>query len=238
MKIRTMATATALASIGSLSIVGAASAAGPVAGRHAGHGRLGEVVTIANTGKLPSTFSCKNADRDLGAISYAEGVVNTRITKGTAAEAAATSAGDTAKAAAIAAKVAKGTKLEADLAKVSSLIVNDCPGASATSPAGQAATARLASRHGHLAQVVAIAKADALPSNFSCSNAASDQAKIKVFETKLNARIARAQAKETAATSNGNTAVAERINNRLTKAEALRGDLVKVNGLISARCAS
>lgn len=237
MKIRTIASATALVSMASLGVVATAGAASPHGGTHEGHGRLAAVEKIAASGKLPRKFSCANADKDLGAISYAQGVLNTRITKGNAAEAAATASGDSAKASAIAAKVAKGTQLEADLAKVSTLIASACPGSSATSPAGQAAAAHLASRHGHLAKVIAIAKADALPAGFSCTNAATDQAKITAFETKLDARIARAQARETAATSNGNTAVAQRISNRLTRAEALKGDLTTVSGLIAARCA-
>jgi hypothetical protein len=238
MKVRSLGGATALASLASLAVVGVAGAAAPAPLSHSGKGQLHEIVSIAKSGVLPSNFSCAKADADLGKISYAEGQLNVRITKGQAAEAAATAAGDTAKASAIAGKLAKGAQLEADLSKVSNLIASACPGSSATSSGAQAAITHLQDRKAEIAKVVAIAKADALPSSFRCSNAAAEQAKISSFTTKLDARIARGQAAESAATAAGNTARAQHLSARLAKATTLKGDLATVSSLITARCSS
>ncbi len=238
MKVRSLGGATALASLASLAVAGVAGAATPTPHSLAGKGQLHEIVSIAKSGVLPSSFSCTKADADLGKISYAEGQLNTRITKGQAAEAAAKAAGDSAKATLIAGKLAKGAQLEADLSKVSSLIASACPGSSATSPGAQHANTHLQDRRAEIAKVVAIAKADALPSTFSCSNAAAEQAKISAVTTKLDARIAHGQAEESAATAAGNTARAQHLSTRLAKATTLKGDLATVSSLITARCSS
>ena len=88
----------------------------------------------------------------------------------------------------------------------------------------------------HAERIHSIAVAGALPASFSCAKASTLTARIDAAESKIDARVSRAQTTEQRALSNDNSARAARIANRITRANQLKSDLVTVAGLITAKC--
>jgi hypothetical protein len=123
MKLRALSAAVAVTVV---LVMGASSVAGAAPkGKH--HGYRAKIEAIAAAGQLPAKFECSKAPKALAHISSTKAKVDTRITKAQAKLAAATQAGDTAKAQAIAARIAEGQKFETALGTVASLIAAKCP---------------------------------------------------------------------------------------------------------------
>ena len=123
MKLRALSAAVAVTvvlGVGVSSVAGAAPS-----GKH--HGYRARIEAIAAAGQLPAKFECSKAPKALSHISSTEAKVNKRISKAQAKLAAATQAGDTTKAQAIAARIAAAQKFETALGTVASLITAKCP---------------------------------------------------------------------------------------------------------------
>jgi len=131
------------------------------------------------------------------------------------------------------AKIAAGA-----LAGISVLGVAGVAGAATTSSTPHHATqVGHQSRRGELVtRVHSIATSGALPTNFSCTKAATLQSKISTAETKIDARLSTAQGREQAAAAAGQSAKANLIANRIAKATQFKADLVTVSALITAKC--
>jgi hypothetical protein len=90
-----------------------------------------------------------------------------------------------------------------------------------------------AARVAHIESVLSSGK---LPSSFDCSTAAARQAKITSTEARINALLATAQARETAAANAGNSARAAAIASRISKAQTFLSDLGTLSQMITTHC--
>ena len=88
---------------------------------------VARIEAVANAGKLPANYSCTKASTQLARISTIESKLSTRLAKAQANQAAATAAGQTTKANAIAARITKAQQFSTALGTVSSLISAQCP---------------------------------------------------------------------------------------------------------------
>ena len=91
------------------------------------HALLAEVHSIATSGTLPDGFSCSEAPSVQGHLAAAEARINNRVATLTSSETAATTAGKTQRAAAIANRITTLTGVHADMATVSGLVSAACP---------------------------------------------------------------------------------------------------------------
>jgi hypothetical protein len=87
-----------------------------------------------------------------------------------------------------------------------------------------------------VATVEAIANADALPAGYSCTKAATDQARITKAESWLDTKLAKLQTAEQKAQANGKTTLVTVLDSWIQKGTTLRTDLGTVSGLITAQC--
>ena len=126
MKIRSLVAAGSLGAVASLGALGVAGAATPPAsGGHRAH-LAARIHAIAQSGALPASFSCATASTLEARISMAETRLDARLSRGPAAEQAASAAGDTTRADRIALRIAEGNQLKGDLTTVSNLIGAKC----------------------------------------------------------------------------------------------------------------
>jgi len=107
--------------------VGASGVAGAAPARKRRHSFREKVEAIAAADKLPAKFTCTNASKELTRISTTETRVNTQITTLQTKETAATNAGKTARALAIAARITADQTFATALGTVDGLISNACP---------------------------------------------------------------------------------------------------------------
>lgn len=142
MRIRKLAagiTIAALVGVGAAGISGASPAPSSAthaaaASHHLSKARLrhlerlaAKVEAIAKADKLPASFKCANATKDLARISTAESWISAYLPKAEAREAAAIKDGKAKRARVIAHRIAEAKKLDAALPVVDSLIVSACP---------------------------------------------------------------------------------------------------------------
>jgi len=123
MKLRVLSAAVAVAVLVS---VGASGVAGAAPSRK-GHSFRRRIEAIAAADKLPAKFTCANSSKELTRISATETRVNAQIGKLQTKETAATNAGKTARAHAIAARITADQIFETALTTVDTLITNACP---------------------------------------------------------------------------------------------------------------
>jgi len=117
--------------VSSMAITSAAGAATNHPGAKAAHAhhlgrRVLAVESIAQSGALPTSFSCAKAPVVQAHLSAASARLTTRLAEAGSKEQAAISAGNTAKAARIAFRVQEGNVLKSDLSKVGVLITAKC----------------------------------------------------------------------------------------------------------------
>jgi hypothetical protein len=99
--------------------------------------------------------------------------------------------------------------------------------------------ARVAGHHHRwAAKVEAIVASGHLPQHFQCASAPTALARIATGESKLAARIARAQTREAAAAAKGDTQKVSKIEARIAKANTLASALVTVTTMIKDACPS
>ena len=230
--ITTTATLGAVLTIGSIALAGTAGAA------PSGHSRADRLHAIATSGKLPANFTCAHANQDLTRIVTAQDVLLSRITRGNAALQRAQAAGDTAKATSITDRLTRANQATSDLATVSHLISSACPGSIADASSASSAAAKMGTFHQAAARIERVAHAGVLPTTFTCTSAASDQAKISGLVSTIDAKLATLHGRQQSATDGGNSARAARIEAKITKATTLKQDAAKVAALISADCGS
>jgi hypothetical protein len=88
------------------------------------------------------------------------------------------------------------------------------------------------------AKIEAIAAAGKLPAGFKCAHAARDLTRISRAESRIDAYIPRAEAREAAALAARHTKRAAVIAHRIAEAQKLESALVTVDSLITAACPS
>jgi hypothetical protein len=126
MKLRTITAGAAIAGALSVGLVGVAGAATPGQGQAGAHKGAARIEAVANAGALPANFDCSTAATKLARIQTAQSKIATHITTAEGRESAATAAGNTARATAIANRISKAQTFQADLGKVANLITAKC----------------------------------------------------------------------------------------------------------------
>jgi hypothetical protein len=119
----------AIVGAGAMGIAGASSS-----GRHHDAARLrrleariARVEAIATAGKLPASFRCAMAQKDLANIARAETWISVYVPMAQTRHAAALAAGETRRAHRIAHRIAEARRADAALGTVGSLITAACP---------------------------------------------------------------------------------------------------------------
>jgi hypothetical protein len=114
--------------IAALLATGAAGIAGASSNGHGHQGnRVARIEAIAASGKLPASFRCASASKDLALIAKGESKIDVYLPKAAAREAAAVAAHQTKRAHVIAHRITEVQKFEAALVTVSSMIKTACP---------------------------------------------------------------------------------------------------------------
>jgi hypothetical protein len=132
MRVRKLAATVAVVALIGVGAVGVAGASSPGHGHRHGHlGRLeaeaAKVEAIAAAGKLPASFKCAHAAKDLTRIAKAESRIDAYIPKAEARQASALAAGHQKRANVIGHRIAEAQNLETALVTVASLITAACP---------------------------------------------------------------------------------------------------------------
>jgi hypothetical protein len=110
--------------------VGASGVAGAAPSRRRHHSFREKIEAIAAADKLPAKFTCAKASKELTRISATETRVTAQIATLQTKETAATNAGKTARAHAIAARITAVQTFGTALGTVDTLITNACPSSS------------------------------------------------------------------------------------------------------------
>ena len=130
MRVRNIAAGVAVAALLGTGAGVAGASGGGHQGRHHLRAEIARVEAIAKAGKLPASYKCSNASKDLARISKAESWINAYLPKAEAREAADLLAGKKRAAHVLARRIAAAEQFDSALVTVGSLINAACSSAS------------------------------------------------------------------------------------------------------------